>query len=355
MDKLTSKERMKRLFEMKPIDHVPINPHMEAFAGVVCGLSTYEFYNFPEKAYWAEDWCQEMFEYDGGKGYDVSSGLAGDFKGGKVVIPQSPRYCLPYAAEYAAPTEEAVEKLEMPDDINEMFDAKRILEFNRICYKNGEGVSVFAGSPTSVVQYIVGLENLLRWMGKKPDLVHRLMRFATDYIYYLAKIYLKEFGPEPLGAGVACPIESNSLISEKNVEKFCLPYIVEIFETFKKWNIPITGIHLCGNHNRNIELFRDSIPFHGRTLVTVGAETDLGLLSRKMNPDQFILGGNLKSVILERGTPREVYQESGKIIREMMHFPGGFVLTPECTISYSTPPANLYAMVKAAKEIGKYD
>mgnify|MGYP004491488127 FL=1 len=41
MDKLTSKERMKRLFEMKPIDHVPINPHMEAFAGVVCGLSTY--------------------------------------------------------------------------------------------------------------------------------------------------------------------------------------------------------------------------------------------------------------------------------------------------------------------------
>ena len=354
MEELKTQERMRRLFAGEPIDHVPIIPHMEAFAGVVCGMSTYEWYNFPQKAYESQVWCQEMFGYDGGKCYDVSSGLAGDFKGGEVVIPKTPRYCLPHAAKLAAPTEADVEKLELPDNIDEMFDAKRILEFNRICYKNGEGVSVFAGSPTSVVQYLVGVENLLRWMGKKPELVHRLMRFATDYIYFLAQFYLKEFGKEPLGAGMACPIESNSLISPKMFEKFCLPYLVEIFETFKEWGIPITGLHLCGNHNKNLEIFKKCIPFHGRTLITVGSETNMEELGKLMGED-FIIGGNLRSDILQNGTPREVYNESAEIIKKMKHFPGGFVLTPECTISFSTPPANFYALIKAAKEIGRDD
>lgn len=184
MDRMTSSERMACLFAGKRPDRVPVIPHMEAFAGVMCGMSTYEWYNFPENAYRSQIWCQELFGYDGGKCYDVSSGIAGDFPGGEVVIPQEPRLSLPYASRLAAPTEADVEKLTLPRSIDETFDAKRILEFNRICYCNGEGVSVFAGSPTSVVQYLVGAENLVRWMIKKPELVHRLMRFATDYIYF---------------------------------------------------------------------------------------------------------------------------------------------------------------------------
>ena len=183
MDRMTSSERMACLFAGKRPDRVPVIPHMEAFAGVMCGMSTYEWYNFPENAYRSQIWCQELFGYDGGKCYDVSSGIAGDFPGGEVVIPQEPRLSLPYASRLAAPTEADVEKLTLPRSIDETFDAKRILEFNRICYRNGEGVSVFAGSPTSVVQYLVGAENLVRWMIKKPELVHRLMRFATDYIW----------------------------------------------------------------------------------------------------------------------------------------------------------------------------
>lgn len=283
MDRTTSSERMACLFAGKRPDRVPVIPHMEAFAGVMCGMSTYEWYNFPENAYRSQIWCQELFGYDGGKCYDVSSGIAGDFPGGEVVIPQEPRLSLPYASRLAAPTEADVEKLTLPRSIDETFDAKRILEFNRICYCNGEGVSVFAGSPTSVVQYLVGAENMVRWMIKKPELVHRLMRFATDYIYFLAQAYLDEFGPEPLGA-----------------------------------------------------------------------ETDLEYLGKVMGPD-FILGGNVRSITLQNGTPEEVYAECAAILKKMKYFPGGFVLTPECTISYLTPPANFYAMLKAARELGAYD
>lgn len=283
MDRMTSSERMACLFAGKRPDRVPVIPHMEAFAGVMCGMSTYEWYNFPENAYRSQIWCQELFGYDGGKCYDVSSGIAGDFPGGEVVIPQEPRLSLPYASRLAAPTEADVEKLTLPRSIDETFDAKRILEFNRICYCNGEGVSVFAGSPTSVVQYLVGAENMVRWMIKKPELVHRLMRFATDYIYFLAQAYLDEFGPEPLGA-----------------------------------------------------------------------ETDLEYLGKVMGPD-FILGGNVRSITLQNGTPEEVYAECAAILKKMKYFPGGFVLTPECTISYLTPPANFYAMLKAARELGAYD
>lgn len=354
MDRMTSSERMACLFAGKRPDRVPVIPHMEAFAGVMCGMSTYEWYNFPENAYRSQIWCQELFGYDGGKCYDVSSGIAGDFPGGEVVIPQEPRLSLPYASRLAAPTEADVEKLTLPRSIDETFDAKRILEFNRICYRNGEGVSVFAGSPTSVVQYLVGAENMVRWMIKKPELVHRLMRFATDYIYFLAQAYLDEFGPEPLGAGMACPLESNALLSPRQFETFCLPYLVEIFETYREWKIPITGLHLCGRHDKNLPIIKANIPFHGRTLITVGAETDLEYLGKVMGPD-FILGGNVRSITLQNGTPEEVYAECAAILKKMKYFPGGFVLTPECTISYLTPPANFYAMLKAARELGAYD
>ena len=38
----------------------------------------------------------------------------------------------------------------------------------------------------------------------------------------------------------------------------------------------------------------------------------------------------------------------------MKNIPGGFVLTPECTVSCLTPPANLFAMIKAVQDKGVY-
>ena len=73
-----------------------------------------------------------------------------------------------------------------------------------------------------------------------------------------------------------------------------------------------------------------------------------------IRPD-FILGGNVRSITLQNGTPEEVYAECAAILKKMKYFPRGFVLTPECTISYLTPPANFYAMLKAARELGAYD
>ena len=180
------------------------------------------------------------------------------------------------------------------------------------------------------------------------------MRFATDYIYFLAQYYLKEFGPGPLGAGMACPLESNALLSPKQFETFCLPYLVEIFERYREWGIPITGLHLCGRHDKNLPIIKANLPFHGRTLITVGAETDLEYLGQVMGPDH-ILGDNLRSTVLQNGTPEEVYRACAAILEKMKYFPGGFVLTPECTISYLTPPANFYAMMKASRELGAYE
>lgn len=71
--------------------------------------------------------------------------------------------------------------------------------------------------------------------------------------------------------------------------------------------------------------------------------------------ENYIIGGNVKNTTLQMGTPDEVYEEARQIIEKMKFNKGGFVLTPDCTLMTTTPAANLYAMIKAARDFGSYD
>lgn len=351
LDKLTSKERMEKLIKGEKIDRVPVIPHMEAFAGKVCNMGTKEFYLNPESSYDAQIWCQELFGYDGGVGYNIPYGFVEEF-GGEIEYLQEPRLSFPKIHSRIVNTKEDIDKLIMPN-IKESYFGARMLRFNRISHENGTEVGITAGSPMSIAQCIVGAENLIKWTIKEPQLVHKVMRFCTDYILLMAKIHLEEFGAENIGAGIACPMECHSLMSPKTFEKFSLPYIKEIYDKFDDWGIRIGTVHLCGDHRKNLKYWTDYIKLKERTLVTVGSEFELSLLGKELG-DKYIIGGNLKNSTLQLKGPREVYNQAEKMIKEMKNFQGGYVLTPDCTLSYLTPSANLYAMIKAARDFGQY-
>jgi uroporphyrinogen decarboxylase len=58
--------------------------------------------------------------------------------------------------------------------------------------------------------------------------------------------------------------------------------------------------------------------------------------------------------LMYRGTPKEVYDVSKKMILEGKDSPRGFIHGCACEAPAFTPSANIYAMVKAAREWGRY-
>lgn len=346
-DELNSNERMRRLINYEKIDRVPVIPHMEAFAGKICNKGTKEYYLNPKSAYDSQVWCEELFGYDGGVGYGIPYGFTQEF-GGCIEYRDSPKLSFPKIIKKPVNTCDDVEKLSIPD-LKKSYVGSRIFEFNKIVFKDGRKVSITAGSPMNIAHCIAGTDLLMRWIIKEPELVHRIMRVCTDYILLNAKEHIKEFGIGNIGAGMSCPIESNDIMSPKNFEKFSLPYIKEIYDKFNDMGIPIGGIHLCGNHKKNLKYFKEDLGLKPRTLITVGKEFDMKKLAKELG-DNYIIGGNLENSLLQTASPDEVYKEAVAMINEMKYSRGGYVLTPDCTLSYLTPSANLYAMIKASRD-----
>lgn len=66
------------------------------------------------------------------------------------------------------------------------------------------------------------------------------------------------------------------------------------------------------------------------------------------------LKGNLDPVrVLMSGTPEDVTEAARRCIEEGAAG-GGYILSPGCEVPHETPPANLEALVQAAKTYGTY-
>ena len=175
---------------------------------------------------------------------------------------------------------------------------------------------------------------------------------SSDLII-VAKRHAELFGAENISAGIACPLECRSIMSSKMFEKFSLPYIKEIYDRFDNMGINISSVHLCGDHTKNLSYWKNDIVLKERTIVTTGTEFDLCDLGEELG-ESYIIRGNLRNTTLQLGTPEDVYNEAKELIIKMKHFKGGYILTPDCTLSFLTPLKNLTAMINAADDYGAY-
>jgi uroporphyrinogen decarboxylase len=62
--------------------------------------------------------------------------------------------------------------------------------------------------------------------------------------------------------------------------------------------------------------------------------------------------GNVTTELMHLGTPKAVYEEAKRQILEYRDSPKGFILGVTCETPPLAPPANVYALIKASKDIG---
>lgn len=127
-------------------------------------------------------------------------------------------------------------------------------------------------------------------------------------------------------------LDSHDVMAPSLFEKMSLPYIIELHEKALAMGVRAWIIHLCGNHTKNLHLWKEYVPLAPRTVFTVGYEMDMEETARVLGPD-YIIGGNIRNQLIQFGTANEVYEEAGRIITKMKHTPGGFMLMPDCELT----------------------
>ena len=164
-----------------------------------------------------------MYGRDGGPSYSLSMSVTWDV-GGKIRFPTSQWEQVPEAERYPVESEADVERLEVPD-VKTAGSIQLAMEFSRICQQNHRPIMFSLGSPFTWAGNLCGLDQLCRWMMKKPELAHRLLRVTTDYCLQIARYWVDTFGAQRVTPFTPTPSESNDCISPGQVEVFAFPYM----------------------------------------------------------------------------------------------------------------------------------
>jgi MtaA/CmuA family methyltransferase len=182
-----------------------------------------------------------------------------------------------------------------------------------------------------------GINSLMLDFYDDPAFVRDLFEFIVEMELRFARFQV-ESGADLIGVGDAAA----SLVGPKLYEEFVWPYEQKLVGALHAEGIK-TRLHICGNTRRILEGM-------GRlhcSVVDLDSFSPLSEGREQMGPAQVLLG-NLDPVrVLKEGTPESVYEAVGECHRQAGE---RFIVGPGCEVPRETPPANLRAMVRYARE-----
>ena len=226
------------------------------------------------------------------------------------------------------------------------------MQFSHLQNKHGFSPSVVFGGPFTIAGNICHLDTLCRWLLKKPDVVHRLLRLATDHVLDIVKYWIDTFRKGVVRVQIWEPLATNQIISPKQFEKFILPYQIELHQKIRSMGIYSILCHICGEQNSNLP-FWAQVPMGSSGIISVGKEIDI-TTAIKYFGETSIIAGNIDPALLQTGTPEEIYQTCRQAIEKGKLASRGYALMQGCEVPVNTPPYNFYTMKKAVDDFGWY-
>ncbi len=275
--------------------------------------------------------------------------------GSKLLYPYNPKMGSVVAIDHPVKTPEDVDKLEVPDikkneALRQFFELAKKL----IAKKEMPQIIIAGGWITTVAPFLVSLETFMRWVVYQPELCHKLMKKSTEHAILQAELYAREFGPDTWIPWDASPTDSNVLISPKVFGDLVLPYVARMHQKTLDQGVPLWHTHWCSNHNGNIKAGHvDKIPMGERGIIQFGPEVDVKLAVERFGNKSIIMG-NVDPPSMMLKTHEECMQLAKIDIDKGKHSPKGYILGVGCELPPRAPPANVYALVKAAREYGRY-
>jgi uroporphyrinogen decarboxylase len=353
---MTDRERVEALLKRDKPDRVPICPFSYgSFAAINSGYDVVDMYTDFQKALNAERWTSQLYGWVSLPLIGYASYGAWEF-GGEVRYPSSEFEMAPTVMRNPVETEEDGWNLSLPD-IPEAGFIPHQTEFYKLSAQgtlDNEPFNVAAKTvgPFTTATNLCGADKFCRWMIKKPDLAHHLLRLATDHFKETLQYWKDTFGTDGVLGHTGEATSSNQLISPKMFENFAFPYLKEGVEHFLSLGFKHVFIHICGEQNANLKYW-SQISFGDPGIISIGHEIDIETAAEHF-PNDIILG-NVEPAIIQTGSPQDVYGASRKVIEKGKNCPGGFILSPGCEMPPRANPVNVWMMTKAANDFGWYD
>jgi len=241
-------------------------------------------------------------------------------------------------------TEEDLQKLDISRiDTDEVINTvKKALKETKSKIGNEYVVTMTAWGPYTLGARFVGEETMMKATFKKPDLVHKMVDFATDLLIHLYEPIVSDGTLEVIS--IADPTASGDLISRKQFEKFALPYLKKFTDWAKSKNAH-TLVHICGNTTDRLDLF----PLTGASCISLDHKTDIAK-AKELLHGKMCFGGNVDPVkIMLQGSVQDVEDACRQVI-QTAGTDGGFVLMPGCDIPPTVPYENIQKFMQVARE-----
>jgi uroporphyrinogen decarboxylase len=351
---MTDKERVEALLRRERPDRVPMWPMDAGFSMVYTGASIADGYNKPDISIAAQrktakdfGWVfTPMIAYAAFGGWEF---------GGEIKWPSGEFAQAPTVLKRPIETLDEVMNLKVPD-VKTAGIIPVLMKFCALASKEQLDnkpfrIVLFMEGTFNTAANIAGIDKFARWMLKKPEAAHRLLRLATDFQIELAQYYKNTLGTDGAILFGGEPSSSNQLISPKQFEGFALPYLKETHEKIMAMGFKTFLMHICGEQNANLPYWAQ-VPMGNPGLVSFGHEVDLETAAKYFPND--IIVGNLEPAIIQTRTPDEVYEAAKVVIMKGKRLPTGFIFAPGCELPPMAPVENVEAMTRAVNDFGWY-
>lgn len=341
-DQMTPKERMIAFSKGDPIDRIPIVPDMGVTMASFIGATTYEYYTSSEVLKDTEVALFKRLRHDS---VGVSTTLRGmaEAMGSEIGYPPDN---ITFLKKPVVENPGDISKLKIIDPEKDGKLPVLLEALQKIRDEIGDEADIGASmtAPFSVCASVIGTDNLLRWIVKRPEAVHEVMEIIT----LCNEQYIKALGKIGFSTGFCDPVSSTSLIKKKHFDEFSLPYLKRNVEHVMRYCNSKPTIHICGGSK---DLWRDIMEI-GIGNFSIDNCEDLQDAKEIMGHKVCITGNVPPVDALLLGNKDDIDSAVRECVKKAWDSPCGFILSTGCQIPKGTKIENIEYFMEAGKKYG---
>ncbi|MDD1776070.1 MAG: hypothetical protein LUP94_01795 [Candidatus Methanomethylicus sp.] len=347
-------QRWRAIIRGDPVDRVPVFPWAFGHGAMLLGFPNLgDLYAKPEVAYKAQMLAREIYGWDQPLLFWSPSWGITEY-GGKSLFPYNPKMMSVTMVEAAVKTPEDAEKLEVPDPRKDPNMIEAMKWMRKAVERKELPLFFLCGGWLTNLDKIVEIQTVMRWLRIHPDIIRKLLAKTVEFAVRQTELLINEFGAGTWMAMDFTPTDSNTLISADTFGNIVVPYAAQAHQKVLDLGVPMWVTHYCSNQNANIKAGHiDKVPLGKPGVIHFGPEVDLKLAVERFGKRNIVLG-NVDPPSLLLQSYEDCLRLAKADIEKGMHSPKGYMLGVGCELPPKTPTANVYALVKAAREYGRY-
>lgn len=352
-----AQKRFASPFTGQKFDRIDVDAMMLSHAALISGFTINDFYTKPELGAACVANASEMYD----------------------LIPMTHWYfSLPWVAELGAEIQfqpllppvvrtptitdlEMVDKIEVPDlkEMERGFTGQLMTRAQDYIQKNTPEKFVpmtYTSDLTGGGAQLCGIENFVMWTLSERDVVHQLIRKYTEAAINGAELMAERYGSAFISTGSV--LANNDVLSDRDVDELSAKYLrTFVNKALRKGAGPQVLYHLCGNHETDYKVFKDRLVFTPFTIMHagyMGREVFPSDILMKEFGDVATIMGSVDTRIMILPNPKRVYEQAKQQLLRGRESKNGYILGTACELPPDSLPANVFALVQAARDYGTY-